>query len=169
MRIIFTKLRGLVFFIITLFKRALCCFKRRRRSSCDSVPLTHVGIVPDQGPIPNEPQEWTEWDHSSNPSQDPKTRTIQQQIEMYRQQTIAAHQVRDEPGGTNEEDLFNDMAPNITRQKKVFVSTSAQDKARGDRFALDPNVNVNVSCEQWVLFLVCAENVVKSVLETSVG
>lgn len=145
MRIIFTKLRGLVFFIISLFRKALCCFKRRRRSSCDSVPLTHVGIVSDQNPISSDTQEWTEWDHSANLSQDPKTRTIQQQIEMYRQQTIAAHQIREESQETNEEDLFNDMAPKITRQKKVFVSTSTQDKTKSDRFALDPNVNVNVS------------------------
>lgn len=30
--------------LLGLVKRSLCCFKRRRRSSCDSEPLTAVGV-----------------------------------------------------------------------------------------------------------------------------
>lgn len=33
-------------FILRVFKKAVCCLRRRRRLSCEPVPLTNIGVVP---------------------------------------------------------------------------------------------------------------------------
>jgi hypothetical protein len=40
------RLKALVLFFLGLVKRALCCFRRRRRQSGDPIQLTAVGVVP---------------------------------------------------------------------------------------------------------------------------
>jgi hypothetical protein len=40
------RLKALFLFLLGVVKRALCCFRRRRRASGDPIPLTAVGVVP---------------------------------------------------------------------------------------------------------------------------
>lgn len=40
------RLKALVVVLMGVFKRALCCLRRRQRSSFDSIPLSAVGVVP---------------------------------------------------------------------------------------------------------------------------
>jgi hypothetical protein len=40
------RLKALVLLLLGVVKRALCCFRRRRRESGDPIPLTAVGVVP---------------------------------------------------------------------------------------------------------------------------
>lgn len=40
------RFKALVVFLLGVFRRAMCCFRRRRRSSCDSIPLSAIGVVP---------------------------------------------------------------------------------------------------------------------------
>lgn len=147
-KVIINKFKTLILFVISLFRKALCCIRPRRRLSRDSVPLTHVGIVPNQeygmNSI-NEFQEWSEWDNSVDNFGDPKTRTIQQQIEIYRKQAVAARQMQNEQGDDQQEDLFGDMAPQITKQKKVFVSVDSPNNGNSARFNMEPDLDVNVS------------------------
>lgn len=47
MSLLITKLKGLFLIILSVFRRALCCFRKRRRNShCESEILTTIGIVP---------------------------------------------------------------------------------------------------------------------------
>jgi hypothetical protein len=40
------RMKALFLFLFGVVKRALCCFRRRRRASGDPIPLTAVGVVP---------------------------------------------------------------------------------------------------------------------------
>lgn len=40
------RLKALFLFLLGVVKRALCCFRRRRRASGDPIPLTAIGVVP---------------------------------------------------------------------------------------------------------------------------
>jgi hypothetical protein len=40
------RLKALFLLVLGVIKRALCCFRRRRRASGDPIPLTAVGVVP---------------------------------------------------------------------------------------------------------------------------
>lgn len=47
MSLLIIKLKSLFLIILSAFKRALCCFRKRRRNShCESEILTTIGIVP---------------------------------------------------------------------------------------------------------------------------
>lgn len=101
------KLKSLVFIIISIFRRALVCLKRRH-SNCDVVPLTHVISNAEHS------SNWEEWEEE-NSNQCPKT--VQDHINLYRKQKF---QLVSDP----EEQLnfFNDMTPNITKQTKVLLN-----------------------------------------------
>jgi hypothetical protein len=43
---IVNRLKALFLLVLGVVKRALCCFRRRRRASGDPIPLTAVGVVP---------------------------------------------------------------------------------------------------------------------------
>lgn len=145
LRIITTKTKALFFFFLSLIRRALCCFRRRRRPSGDGEPLTHVGVVSSSARTPNEPpQEWTDWNVSFNES---KPNTVQDHIEMYRKQLAAARQAQEEKP-EEQRDLFGDMAPKITKQKKVFVDKSQSEGINSNRLSLAPDelgVTIRVS------------------------
>lgn len=40
------RLKALIVLLLGVFRRAMCCLRRRRRSSCDSIPLSTIGVVP---------------------------------------------------------------------------------------------------------------------------
>lgn len=131
-RIITTKIKALFFFFLSLLRRALCCFRRRRRPSGDGVPLTHVGIVSNN----DVTQEWTDW---NVPFNETKPNTVQDHIEIYRKQLAAARLAHEEEEEKVDEDLFGDMAPKITRQKKVFVDHSQPENVNSNRLSLAPD------------------------------
>ncbi|KAL0275003.1 UNVERIFIED_CONTAM: hypothetical protein PYX00_002997 [Menopon gallinae] len=113
-------------FFIRTFKRALCCLKRRRRPSCEPLPLTNIGIV--QNSDKGELQAWGNWedvptiitDHTSKPI-DP----IQQKIEQYREQMKAPPVEAGDP--EDNIDFFQDMTPTIVKQKKLLLQQKETD------------------------------------------
>lgn len=126
---VINRLKILLFHLIGYFKRALCCFGRRRRDSNDSVPLTGVGVVPLVQPEIEE--NWAQWDNTNEPEcvltyqESKQPCDIKEHIELYRQQTMAlARRASDEQEAESEANYFEDMAPTITRQKKIYVSNS---------------------------------------------
>ncbi|XP_023717279.1 receptor-binding cancer antigen expressed on SiSo cells isoform X2 [Cryptotermes secundus] len=114
------RLKALFLFLLGVVKRALCCFRRRRRASGDPIPLTAVGVVPNnfnsvEGP---DLQSWNSWDE--NPVSVITERlqnTVQQQIDLYRQQAARHMSESEEP----QPDFFEDMAPRITKQTKIIL------------------------------------------------
>lgn len=122
------RLKALFFLVIDIFKRALCCFRRRRRDSGEPVPLTDVGIIPNkdtsglQDLSSGDLQSWNSWDMgpSSIVTEHSPKDAIQQKIEMYRQKAS-------QPLNENEPqpDFFQDMTPKITRQPTVVLKNDA--------------------------------------------
>ncbi|KYM85184.1 PREDICTED: receptor-binding cancer antigen expressed on SiSo cells [Atta cephalotes] len=118
------RLKALFVLLFGIFKRAMCCLRRRRRSSCDSVPLSTVGVVPNVLTSSTELEQWDKWEE--NPIvviPDKPVNTIQAKIEQYRQQVIKP------PESPTEEQLnfFEDMTPKITRQAKILIKDKHAD------------------------------------------
>ncbi|EZA56402.1 hypothetical protein DMN91_010283 [Ooceraea biroi] len=112
------RLKALLVLLLGLFKRAMCCLRRRRRSSCDSVPLSTVGVVPNVLTNSTELEQWDKWEE--NPVvviPDKPVNMVQAKIEQYRQQVVKS------PETPTEEQLnfFEDMTPKITRQTKILL------------------------------------------------
>lgn len=135
--------KSLLFFFVGVWRRALCCFRRRRRMSCDSVPLTAIGVVPDYpgascSSNSNEIENWN-WE-DSNPNAY-KPNSIQEHIEYYRQQKqkIAIKNQVVEPEDEVQEDFFEDMTPRITKQTKVLINDEDENyKSNSSRLSLAP-------------------------------
>lgn len=121
------KILSVFLFLITLFRRALCCFGRRR-VSVDFVPLTHVGIVVNnvkECDAAGDLQAWQNWG-DANESKPREPRTVEEHIEFYRkQQALARSNSEDSENG--EQDFFEDMAPKVTKQTKVVVGVKDED------------------------------------------
>lgn len=112
------RLKALLVLLFGMFKRAMCCLRRRRRSSCDSVPLSTVGVVPNVLTSSTELEQWDKWEESPVVViPDKPVNTVQAAIEQYRQQ------VSKPPESPTEEQLnfFEDMTPRITRQTKILI------------------------------------------------
>lgn len=57
---------------------------------------------------------------------------------MYRKQTLAARQAQEEKA-EEDEDLFGDMAPKITKQKRVFLDAGQLERSGSNRLSLAPD------------------------------
>ncbi|KAK6626716.1 hypothetical protein RUM44_009192 [Polyplax serrata] len=135
-------------FLLRVFNKALCCFRRRRRLSCDPVPLTNIGVVPN---VDNDSdvQMWNSWGDTDGKGPTMITTgkpidPVQQQIEMYRQQRMALSQSEKE-----EElkiDYFQDMAPKIIKQTKMFLQPKEnEDYINSKHYSLAPDPVFNSS------------------------
>ncbi|XP_043498210.1 receptor-binding cancer antigen expressed on SiSo cells [Polistes fuscatus] len=117
---IVNRLKALVLLLFGVFRRAMCCLRRRRRSSCDSIPLSAVGVIPN--PSNNLNTELEKWDHwEENPVvvvPDRPVNTVQSKIEQYRQQVTKSTESPEEEQQPN---FFQDMTPKITRQTKILI------------------------------------------------
>ncbi|XP_066252555.1 receptor-binding cancer antigen expressed on SiSo cells [Euwallacea similis] len=125
------KLKSFLLHFINIFRRAICCFRRRKVSYSDSEQLTHVV----SNDLDNEPPTWTEW--STETFKD-KPRTVQDYIEQYREQTIKSRTEKPEEI-SKDEDLFESMTPQIKAQRKVLVSTEndqTQNQLRNNRLGV---------------------------------
>uniref|UniRef100_A0A1B6LXV1 Receptor-binding cancer antigen expressed on SiSo cells n=1 Tax=Graphocephala atropunctata TaxID=36148 RepID=A0A1B6LXV1_9HEMI len=123
LEVVVNKLKKLILVIFGLIKRSLCCFKRRRRSSCESILLTDVGVgTPIHGKVQNNDADWT-WEDPVGVVSEPNS--IQHHIEMYRQQSSRAHPEKvEEP----QPDFFEDMVPRITKQTKLHLRPQTYDQ-----------------------------------------
>lgn len=116
--VLLNKLKSLVLIFINLFRRALCCFRRRKLSNCEAVPLTHV-VSSSESEDTTRLQNWGDWDDGIK---EPKT--VQDHIEIYRKRKTQV--MRESQEIINPEDqskFFEDMTPNITKQTKLYLNT----------------------------------------------
>ncbi|KAG7202172.1 hypothetical protein KM043_015854 [Ampulex compressa] len=118
----------------------MCCLRRRRRSSCDSIPLSAVDVVPDILKNPNESEQWDQWEE--NPIvvvPDKPVNAVQAKIEQYRQQTSKQPE---QPADEQLPNFFEDMTPKITRQTKILIKDKRSENASWNpskfAVALDP-------------------------------
>ncbi|KRT80624.1 hypothetical protein AMK59_5711 [Oryctes borbonicus] len=121
--IIINKMRSFLLFFITLFRRALCCFRRRRRVSYVE-PLTGIGIIA-SNQNEGEADNWNSWGNDSFGNRKPST--VQEHIQLYRQQKAQIQTQEDDP--EQQADFFEDMTPRITTQRKLFISSNNERNA----------------------------------------
>nr|CAH7728635.1 unnamed protein product [Callosobruchus chinensis] len=128
-------IKCLIALVANLFRRVLCCFKRRRRdSNSECEPLTHVVSSGDEESF----QNW-EWEEKLA-HKEPKT--VQDHIELYRKQKTQAVLSKESNELEEQLNFFEDMTPHITKQMKVVLDTNEQHKANqtsGNRLNFDEN------------------------------
>lgn len=133
------KLKSFILFFIGIFRRALCCFRRKRHPSCDSIPLTTIGVIPNNAA---EFESWNSWEDTANSikSDTFKPNSVQDHIEQYRHQKAMLARQKSESRETEQENFFEDMTPKITRQTKVYLNSDDNDNSRNvtSRLALNP-------------------------------
>ncbi|KAG5336638.1 RCAS1 protein, partial [Acromyrmex charruanus] len=168
------RLKALFVLLFGIFKRAMCCLRRRRRSSCDSVPLSTVGVVPNVLTSSTELEQWDKWEE--NPIvviPDKPVNTVQAKIEQYRQQVIKP------PESPTEEQLnfFEDMTPKITRQAKILIKDKHADGSSRNiaKFtAMDPVPTVSLYLQTYnipeiYIPVICFQNELGEWEENSAG
>ncbi|XP_029173631.1 receptor-binding cancer antigen expressed on SiSo cells [Nylanderia fulva] len=119
-------LKALFVIFFGLLKRAMCCLRRRRRSSCDCEPLSTVGVVPNVLTNSTELEQWDKWEE--NPVvviPDKPVNTVQAKIDEYRQQVVKPPEVPTE----ERLNFFEDMTPKITRQTKLLIKDKHLDSS----------------------------------------
>ncbi|XP_012251646.1 receptor-binding cancer antigen expressed on SiSo cells [Athalia rosae] len=120
------RIKALLLLILGIFRRAMCCFRRRRRSSCESIPLLAVGVVPNNVNNHVELEQWAQWEE--NPVvvvPDKPENIVQAKIEQYRQQVAKPPEPHDEEV---QPDFFEDMTPRITRQTKILIRSKPKEE-----------------------------------------
>ncbi|KAH8362146.1 hypothetical protein KR084_005382 [Drosophila pseudotakahashii] len=157
------QIKMLVLGIITLCRRALCCFSRRRKlshsgSSSGSGDLQAVNVIVERGDFstganptggrstgPRE-RDWNSWDDSP--------RTVEEHIEQYRQRMA---QPPTPPKEEPEPDFFSELTPTIKPQMKFYLedpSTSAAASQPSDFSRLQAQdlvpISDNADLEDWV-------------------
>ena len=142
------RLKALVVLLLGVFRRAMCCLRRRRRSSCESIPLSAVGVVPNTTNSTAEIEQWDQWE--DNPVvvvSDRPVNTIQAKIEQYRQQTTKPPEPTDE----QQPNFFEDMTPKITRQTKILVKDKASEDTawNSSKFAVANDLIPSNELEEW--------------------
>nr|XP_033338754.1 receptor-binding cancer antigen expressed on SiSo cells [Megalopta genalis] len=148
MEFIINRLKALVVLLLGIFRRAMCCLRRRRRSSCDSIPLSAVGVVPSTTNNTAESEQWDQWEE--NPVvvvPDKPVNTIQAKIEQYRQQASKPTDESEE----QQANFFEDMTPRITRQTKILVKDKKSETVswNSSKFAIINDPILSNELEEW--------------------
>ncbi|KAJ8984754.1 hypothetical protein NQ317_005019 [Molorchus minor] len=125
--LILNKLKSFILIFVNLFRRALCCFRRRRRSSCDSVPLTHVVSNNEDGL-----QKWGDWEDTTANN---KPKTVQDHIDLYRKQAELSRKQQE--------------SPDAEEQTKILINTSQSEHATSQNRlnVVDDSLNVIPTAE----------------------
>lgn len=117
---IFGRIKAVLVFILNILRRSLCCFRRRRKLSVDSVPLTDVGVVPNYQPQQGNEDlsNWNRWEDGEGPPQ-----TVEDHIKLYRSKPK-------QPEALPQPDYFQDMEPDIKKQTKVILKPRDMNSSR---------------------------------------
>ncbi|XP_005186903.2 receptor-binding cancer antigen expressed on SiSo cells [Musca domestica] len=146
---VFQQIKILFLSIFGLFRRALCCFSRKRKPSY-SEPMNNVVVIqsnyappPISTNISTAPPErdWNSWDDSP--------RSVQEHIEQYRQQIAKPPTPQAE---VNEPDFFKELTPVIRPQPKYYLADNTQDQQDFSRLQAaktDVPIALNADLEDW--------------------
>lgn len=134
---IIQKLKAALLFLLGLFRRSLCCFRRRRKMSTDVVPLTGVGVVPSsQTQNDSKADDLTNWNSWDDPGQAKAPQTVQEHIQLYRSQ-LGGQQQPDVQPEQPQMDFFQDMEPHIKKPPKVVLRP--KESSQLNRLAFNPS------------------------------
>ena len=150
-----SKLKSLLLGSLHLVSRLLCCLRRRRRSSDPVIPVSvDISVSSTAARLVNEAAGATNWDDDDWDNCEvviDKPRTTSDHIAAYRQQVTAVRQISVPETEEPEPDLFADMAPDIKRQRKVFIGKESPSRA-GSRLSaqnIDPIITMGSELENW--------------------
>ena len=153
------KIKSLLLGTLNLVSRLLCCLRRRRRSSDPVIPVSlgsASSVTNAASRLVNEVAGATNWDDDDWDNCeiviDKKPRTTSDHIAAYRQQVSAVRQIS-VPDQEPEPDLFADMAPDIKRQRKIFIGKdsprSQKSSSRLTAENVDPLITMGSELENW--------------------
>uniref|UniRef100_A0A1L8EDQ1 Putative receptor-binding cancer antigen n=1 Tax=Haematobia irritans TaxID=7368 RepID=A0A1L8EDQ1_HAEIR len=141
------QIKVLLLSIVQLFRRALCCFSRKRKPSY-SEPMNVVVVSPVSSSIGHRTssdvpeRDWNSWDDSP--------RSVQEHIEQYRQQIAKPPTPQTE---ASEPDFFKELTPVIKPQQKFYLPNdnqmNQQDFSRLEA-KTDVPIALNADLEDWV-------------------
>ena len=150
---ILSKIKSLLLGTLSLISRLLCCLKRRRRNSDPVIPVS----LNSASRLVNEVAGATNWDDDDWDNCevviDKKPRTTSDHIAAYREQMTAVRQTSvTEEVPEPEPDLFADMAPDIKRQRRIFVGKDSPSQRQSSRLTaenIDPLITMGSELENW--------------------
>ena len=153
------KLKAVTLGLLGLLSKIICCFKRRRRNSDQDIPVNiHQSS---SSRFINDVAAATNWDDDDWDSceividkQNSEPRTTSDHIAAYRQQLVTTVRQNSVPEASDEPDidLFEGMAPDITKQRKVFIGQDSPGRDVGSRLTVintDPITSLGAELENW--------------------
>ena len=149
------KIKSVILGALNLISKILCCIKKRRRSSDLGIPVNNPNATSKFSNEVGGETNWDDWDScevvidKSNIPEAPKTTS--DHIAAYRQHVAVARQNSVTEEEKPEEDLFSDMAPEIKKQKKVFVGkeSPSQRQSRLSAQNVDPIITMGAELGNW--------------------
>ena len=154
---ILSKIKSLLLSALHLVSRLFCCFRRRRRSSDTVIPVSvSSSVTREASRLVNEVAGATNWDDDDWDNCEvviDKPRTTSDHIAAYREQMTAVRQTSVTEEVTEPEpDLFADMAPDIKRQRRIFVGKDSPSQRQSSRLTaenIDPLITMGSELENW--------------------
>lgn len=139
------KIFGIIFIILSPLKRLIC--RRKRRNSDTLLPLTNHYTIPDDfGQVPSESQNELEaWDSWDTDNQSSNSRGSGYHGNQYsRPRTTSRQESESEP----DIDFFQDMAPDIKKQKRILVKKKQDTQTiSSSKFAVTSDVPLSTGSE----------------------
>lgn len=151
---ILSKIKSLLLGTLSLISRLLCCLRRRRRNSDPVIPVSLNSASSSASRLVNEVAGATNWDDDDWDNCEvviDKPRTTSDHIAAYRQQVTAVRQIS-VPEPEPEPDLFADMAPDIRKQRKIFIGKDSPSHGGSSRLTaenVDPLISLGSELENW--------------------
>lgn len=146
------KIKSIILGVLHLINRIMCCIKKRRLSSDSGIPL-HMDNGANKSSSFTEETSWDEeWDSCEVVVDNPSVpKTTNDHIAAYRQHVAVARQKSVSEEKEVEPDLFSDMAPQIKKQKKVFVGKESptQRQSRLSALNTDPIMTMGAELGNW--------------------
>ncbi|XP_032664326.1 receptor-binding cancer antigen expressed on SiSo cells [Odontomachus brunneus] len=133
-------LKALLVLLFGIFRKAISCFLRRRRSSYNSVPpLSNISVIPTILSNSKTLEDWDNWE--DNPTVvvlDKQVNILQTNIDQFRHQPNMTETIPEITSEINPEtfpetpteeqfNFFEDMTPKITRQTKLLIKNKPMD------------------------------------------
>uniref|UniRef100_A0A0N5AVA6 Receptor-binding cancer antigen expressed on SiSo cells n=1 Tax=Syphacia muris TaxID=451379 RepID=A0A0N5AVA6_9BILA len=115
----YRKLKSLLLLVLTVVKRPLHCWRRRKKSEDFSPISVVVKKASDDAVLPQwdgDSNQWNSWQEK------PFTNVVEEKIEEYRKKMT--EKLQEQPEVVTEPNYFNDMEPEVKHTRKAYIGKS---------------------------------------------